>query len=114
MTGSGRYQGDGGEGEPVRHRVVCDVQVPVHLPTHHEHVAQVGTSSEPPEASRLWTAEEVIEAVARGDSFYTRSPSTGLAGRIEIDACEACGRRIIRSDPDATPDSDLTNLADCG
>jgi hypothetical protein len=114
MTGSRQYLGDGGEGEPVRHRVVCDVQVPVYLPTHHEHVAQVGTGPEPPEATRLWTAEEVIEAFARGDSFYTRSPSTGLAARIEIVACEVCGRRVIRSGPDATPDSDLANLSDCG
>ena len=76
------------------------------------HVVRVGTGLEPPKATRFWTAEEVIEAFARGDSFFTRSPSTGQVARIEIVACDVCGRRVLRSPADG--DNDLDELSACG
>jgi hypothetical protein len=97
----------------VRHRVVCDTKEPVFLPTNHAHISDVGTGTEPPTPSRRWTVQEVIDAFARGDSFFTRSPSSGQVARIEIVACDVCGRRVIRSSPDATTDNDLDTLPEC-
>jgi hypothetical protein len=93
--------------------VVCDTKQPVFLPTNHAHIADVGTGADPATPTRVWTAQEVIEAFARGDSFFTRSPSTGQVARVEIVACAVCGRRIITSSPDAVPDNDLDHLPAC-
>jgi hypothetical protein len=98
----------------LRQRIVCIEREPVFLPKHHPHVVRVGTGLEQGTPSRLWTVDEVIEAFARGDSFFTRSPSTDRIARIEIVACEVCGRRILRSGTDAMIDNDLDELSECG
>ena len=98
----------------MRQRIVCVEREPVFLPKHHPHVARVGTGLEPGTLARLWSVEEVIEAFARGDSFFTRSSSTDLIARIEIVACDVCGRRILRSAADAVTDNDLDELPACG
>ena len=98
----------------MRQRIVCVERDPMFLPRPHPHVARVGTGLEPGTPARLWTVDEVIEGFARGDSFFTRSPSTGRIARIEIVACEVCGRRILRSATDAVTDNDLDELSGCG
>lgn len=97
----------------MRYRVVCDNQVPVDQPKSHAHIVEVGTGTAAQTYSRLWTVEEVIAAISRGDEFYTLSPSTGKEARIVIVACEVCGRQIIRSSADAVTDNNLDNLPDC-
>lgn len=96
----------------VTDRIVCTEQEPVHLPTTHAHIVAVGTGSDPNKADRRWTLREVLEAIDRGDRFYTESP-TGRQAQVRAVDCSVCGHRIIRSAPDAIPENNLDNLRRC-
>jgi len=92
----------------MRHRVVCDNQVPVDQPKTHAHIVEVGTGTTPQHYDRLWSVAEVIAANGRGDVFYTLSASTGESARVIIVRCSVCGQQIIRSSADA--EKGLRNL----
>jgi hypothetical protein len=74
---------------------------------------EVGTGTTPQRWDRLWTVAEVVSAIQLGNVFYTLSPSTGKAARVEVVGCGVCGRQIIRSGADAVRDNNLDSLPDC-
>lgn len=77
----------------------------------HGHITHVGISGLP----GVWTVDQVRGCIARGNSFYTVSPSTReVAGVESYDVAES-GQTIetIRSAPDAVTDNNLDNLQVC-
>lgn len=97
----------------ARYRVVCTRQVPPDRPNDQAHIVEVGTNPTPDSYSRLWTVREVIEAMSRGDTFYTQGERSGKVARVEVVRCPICGRPYLRSAPDAVEDNNLDNLPTC-
>lgn len=95
------------------HRIVCTDQEPVTAPRTHQHIVAVGVGTDPDKADARWTLNEVLEALDRGDSFYTKGVKSGKIAYVEAVYCGVCNRRIIRSKPDAVADNNLDNLRDC-
>lgn len=88
------------------YRIVCTT---LENPTHHRHIVEVGTGSDPDTANRQWTVTEV-RAALRTDSFYTQV-GANLAW-VETYDC-GCGYKTIRTRPDASPSNNLDNLRQC-
>lgn len=92
------------------YRIVCvDTEYP------HRHILSVGTGTDPNKASQKWTTAQVRQALADGDRFYTKSPSTGAEADVHSDDCPepGCSFKTIRSDADAVTDNNLDNLRGC-
>lgn len=100
-------------GGMAAYRIVCTTQEPVYQPTTHAHIVAVGTGTDPNKADQKWTLAEVLDAMKRGDTFYTISPSTGKRAEVRSEPCGSCRRTIIRSAPDAVRDNNLDNLRLC-
>jgi hypothetical protein len=96
-----------------KHRIVCTEQEPVYAPTTHAHIVAVGTGTNPAKADARWTLAQVIEAIDRGEVFYTVGPTSGKVALVVVVGCRHCGRRIIRSAPDAVKDNNLDSLRRC-
>lgn len=72
----------------------------------HRHITKIGGPS------GSWTTEQARVAIARGDVFYTVSPSTGKQARVLRHTC-SCGVNTLRSVADAVTDNNLDNLRNC-
>jgi hypothetical protein len=72
----------------------------------HRHVILVETGS-----GDILPIEEVYLRMNSGLEFFTRSPSTGQAARVEAVSC--CGLNTLRSSSDATGDNNLDSLPPC-
>lgn len=97
----------------TRYRVVCTEQEPVNRPPHRAHIVRIGTGQDPSKADKRWTVAEVYKAIEIGDSFFTRSPSTGAEAEVERWGCEGCGKPTLRSNPDGIRDNNLDSLRAC-
>jgi Protein of unknown function (DUF3892) len=92
------------------YRIVC-----VETEHPHRHILAVGTGDDPSSANSRWTVQQVRNALANGDRFYTVSPSTGLTADVKADDCNigGCTVKTIRSHADAVTDNNLDNLRVC-
>ena len=75
------------------------------------HITHVGVSGLP----GVMTVAQIRASIARGNSFFTVSPSTREVAAVEpYDAVELNQTiETIRSAADAVPDNDLDNLGAC-
>lgn len=96
----------------ARHRIVCTEQEPFSQPTTHAHIVSVGTGSSSG-WDRRWTLDEVLAAMKRGDTFYTKGETSGREATVEPFECAKCRRTFIRSRPDAVWDNNLDSLSRC-
>lgn len=97
----------------ANYRIVCTNQEPVTQPTTHAHIVTVGTGADPNKADKRWSLQEVMNAMDRGDAFYTQGVSSGKIAWIEKYNCALCRRTYIRSTPDAVHDNNLDSLRQC-
>lgn len=96
----------------MKYRIVCTNQEPSGVSLHRAHIVTVGTGTSPDKADKQWALAEVLQALARGDEFYTQGAQSGRVARVEKYVC-ACGRTTIRSSPDAVYDNNLDNMRVC-
>ncbi len=87
----------------ARYRIVCTEQEPVYRPTKHAHIIAVGTGTDSKQANKGWTVDQVWAAIDRGDTFYTKGETSGKVAEVEKFTC--CGRKTLRSAPDAVKDN---------
>jgi len=97
----------------TRYRIVCTVQEPLDKPHDAAHIVSVGTGTDPNKASNNWTLKQVLDSMDLGNSFYTKSPSTGKEASVNKYECKTCQRTTIRSSADAVTDNNLDNLRKC-
>ena len=97
----------------ARYRVVCTIQEPVDKSHEVAHIVSIGTGNDPDQASNTWKLTDVLNAINAGDSFFTKSPSTGKEASVNKYVCQTCQRTTIRSSPDAITDNNLDNLRKC-
>ena len=97
----------------ARFRIVCTNQEPVCLPNNRAHIVAVGTGDDPDKADQKWTLDQVLAAMDRGDTFYTKGKHSERVAAVEKFNCHLCRRTYIRSTPDAVQDNNLDNLRRC-
>lgn len=97
----------------TRYRVVCTIQEPLDKPHDVAHIISIGTGDDSDTASRKWDLKDVLVALDSGNSFFTKSPSTGKEASVNKYECKTCRRFTIRSSPDAIKDNNLDNLRKC-
>lgn len=97
----------------ANYRIVCTDQFPTSEPTTHAHIVAVGGGPNPDSASARLTLDEILDAMRRGDSFYTHGTYTGKIARVQEYVCRLCRRTHIRSAPDAVYDNNLDDLRSC-
>jgi hypothetical protein len=95
------------------YRIVCTNQEPFGQPHSHAHIVTVGTGNDPAKADTRRSLDEVLQAMDRGDTFYTRGITSGRVAQVEKYHCTPCRRTYIRSAPDAVQDNNLDNLRTC-
>ena len=95
------------------YRIVCTEQKPVHQPTTHAHIVAVGTGNDPNQAGHIWTLDEVLAAMDRGHTFYTKGVRSGKVAGVHKYVCRLCRRTFIRSNADAVYDNNLDSLRRC-
>ena len=97
----------------ARYRIVCTTQEPVNEPNRSAHIVAIGTGTEPNHYDRYWPLDAVLQAMGRGDQFYTQGVRSGRIAAVEPYRCTGCRRTFIRSTPDAVQDNNLDNLPRC-
>lgn len=85
----------------AQHQITCATKIHAH-----RHITKVGGPT------GRWTVAEARAAIARGEVFYTVSPSTRRTARIDRYTC-TCGVLTLRSAADAVKDNNLDNLPNC-
>ena len=95
-------------------RIVCTTHQPVFLPTTHSHIVAVRIGPAVNACPMQWTASQVLEAIDRGEQFFTFGEQSHKTAGIEAVACPNCGCRIIQSTGDAVKDNNLDSLKRCG
>lgn len=95
------------------YRIICTRQLPVSNPTSHAHITHVGTGATTANYELLWTVQQVFDAMARGEKFYTVSPSTGKIASVTRVKCPRCTHDVLRSAADAVTDNNLDSLPKC-
>jgi hypothetical protein len=95
------------------YRIVCTTQAPADKPPSHQHIVGVGTGTDPNRASRLWSLQQVLDAIDAGDKFYSQGVVSGTQAAVQAYTCRYCSRRFIRSKADAAQDDNLDNLRRC-
>jgi hypothetical protein len=68
-----------GDASVAQHRIVCTDQEPIYQPTTHAHIVAVGIGSDPNRAEQRLTLQQVLDAIDRGEVFYTRGVHSGNA-----------------------------------
>jgi len=97
----------------AQHRIVCTDQEPYHQPTTHAHIVAGGTGTNPNRAEQRWTLQQVLDAMDRGEVFFTVGVHSGKVALVEKFTCGRCWRTHIRSAPDAVVDNNLDSLRRC-
>lgn len=93
------------------YRIICTCQEPISAPTTHAHIVSVGTGTSTAHYDSMWTVTDVYLAIDRGSRFFTYGESSGKWALVEKFSC--CGRRTLRSAPDAVWDNNLDALPRC-
>jgi hypothetical protein len=97
----------------ARYRIICTRKAPASASPSHQHIVSVGTGTQPRHYTSLWTVDEVLIAMKRGDTFYTQGERSGMIAEVEQYHCTPCRRTYIRSHRDAVTDNNLDNLTHC-
>lgn len=97
----------------ANYRIVCTEQQPYGNPPTHAHIVAVGTGEDSSSASHRWTLREVLEAMDRGDVFFTRGERSGRVALVVKYLCSRCLGYHIKSAPDAVADNNLDSLRYC-
>lgn len=93
---------------------MCTRQEPLDKPHDAAHIVSVGIGNDPKKAEQKLSLEDVLKAIDRGNSFYTKSPSTGKEAEVKKHDCGTCKTTTIRSTSDSVIDNNLDNLRRCG
>lgn len=96
------------------YRIICTVQMPADKPPSHQHIVSVGTGRVPTTYDRMWTLQQVLDAMDNRDTFYTIGEQSGKRAEVEKYWCSHCGKWYIRSHRDNVTDNNLDNLRRCG
>lgn len=94
----------------AKYRITCTRQEPASAAPSHQHIVAVGTGNQPGYYTHEWSLDQVLQAMRRGDSFYTQGQRSGMVAGVESYRCSPCGRTFIRSHADAVTDNNLDNL----
>lgn len=97
----------------VNYRIVCTEQQPFYQPTTHAHIVAVGTGNNPAQADERWTLDQVLGAMDRGHTFYTKGVYSGKVAGVHKYVCRLCRRTYIRSNADVVRDNNLDSLRKC-
>ncbi len=97
----------------ARYRIVCTNQEPASEPHDVAHITYVGTGNNPSGADKRWSVGQVRSAIDNGDTFYTKSTSTGKTAEVEKYECGHCGYKTLRTNPDDQTDNNLDDLREC-
>lgn len=97
----------------MRYRIVCTTQEPAWEDHEHAAIKEVGTGTDPKKAKKRWTVQQVVDALDKGDTFYTKGTGTGQEADVNKFRCTRCGAYRIRSAPDAAKDNNLDSLRRC-
>lgn len=97
----------------ARYRIVCTQQELVNEPNRQAHIVRVGTGITAQRYDQLWALDDVLRAMDRGDTFYTKGEQSGRVAEVEKFICGSCRRTFIRSTADAVTDNNLDNLPRC-
>ena len=97
----------------AEYRIVCTMQVPSQVPNDRAHIVAVGTGASASNYDHYWKLQEVLDAMGRGDTFYTFGVSSQKRASVSSYTCPFCSQRHIRSGPDAVTDNNLDNLPRC-
>ena len=86
-----------------------------HIVNAHRHIVSFGIGGTAAAPRQTLTVEEIRDAIAAGESFYTYSPSAQKVAFVHRANCEVPGCKVetIRSNGDAVADNNLDNLATC-
>jgi hypothetical protein len=93
------------------YRIICVTQDKPD--PHRGHILNVGTGPTPAHYTRKWTVDQVWSATLAGDTFHTIGPKSGKRASVHRFECTICGRRTLRSGPDAVTDNNLDSLPSC-
>ena len=94
-------------------RIVCTEQEPFNQPVAHAHIVAVGVGSDAQKAERRLTLQQVFDAMANGDTFYTVG-AEGVRAPVEKVACPQCKRYwIIKTVADGLPGNNLDGGIRC-
>lgn len=97
-------------------RIVCTDQEPITEPTTHAHITAVGVDTDNDGyADQRHSLAKVVNAIdSHTDTYYTYGVTSQKTALVETINCpHHCGKRIIRSTPDATRDNNLDYLRRC-
>ena len=97
----------------TKYRIVCTLQEPLDKPHDAAHIVSVGVGNDPKVAEKKLTLDAVLKAMDNGDSFYTKSTSTGKEAEVKKYDCGTCKTTTIRSTADSVTDNNLDNLRKC-
>ncbi len=97
----------------ARYRIICTRQEPASAPPSHQHIVAVGTGIDSRQYNTLWSLDQVLDAMRRGETFYTQGDQSGRIAEVEAYHCGYCRRYHIRSRADAVADNNLDNLCRC-
>ena len=86
-----------------------------HIVDAHQHLVSVGIGGTAAAPGETLTVEQIRDAIAAGESFYTYSASTQRVAFVHNATCQVrgCNVETIRSNGDAIADNNLDNLATC-
>lgn len=86
-----------------------------HIANAHQHLVSIGIGGTAAAPGEILTVEQIRDAIAAGESFYTYSASTQRVSFVHSATCQVrgCNVETIRSNGDAVADNNLDNLAPC-
>lgn len=96
----------------VSYRISCTIHKQFKEPISHAHIVKVGVGDETGYCE-LWSILELYDAMDRGETFYTLSPSSGAITPVQRSACQYCGQNTVRSAPEVDYDNNLDYLPKC-
>jgi hypothetical protein len=98
-------------GVSANYRIEC-VDRPDSPAEHRRHLTGIGTVDDDG-VKRNWDdIAAVRDAMANGDTFYTKSHTTERTASVEAHLC-GCGTETIRSNPADVADNNLDNMVPC-
>jgi hypothetical protein len=94
------------------YRIVCTKKRGLSNPAGHTHITEVGTGTAG-NFSKSWTTQDVFNAMAKGDTFFTQGKKSGKTAQVQKLQCLRCTEDTLQSAADAVDDNKLENLPTC-
>ncbi len=97
------------------YRIVCTNRTYVGPQLEHTHIVGAATAAiqSPPTQAYRWTLQEIFDAMARGEEFWTYGESSRKWAKVYRLQCAHCTAPTIRTGHDAESDNNLENLPAC-